>query len=121
MFKELIDSSRDCSDIVVQVIMERVTSIREYTRDNNPLRVLIVGSPHDAECRNARTFLATNRISYEWVDGAKDPDRFPSCVSTDFNGSFALVDGVKFVANPLNNSKSSQRFRDPNRTRKDPI
>jgi len=47
------------------------------------------------------TFLATNRISYEWVDGAKDPELIPSCAPTDFNGSFALVDGNEFVANPL--------------------
>lgn len=101
MFKELIDSSPECSNLIVKVMMERVTAIREYTRENNPLRVLVVGEPHDTECRNVRTFLSTNRIPYEWVDGERDPGRIPLCVPGDFKGSFVMVDKEVFVADPL--------------------
>jgi len=76
-FKELIDSSTECTNLVVQTMTKRLASMREYMRENNPLRVLVVGSPYSDECRDVRGFLALNRIPYEWVDGEREPDRIP--------------------------------------------
>ena len=82
-FKELIDMSRECSAVIMQTMMQRVTKIQEYIRDNSESRVLVVGSQYDTDCRDIRTFLSMNRIPYEWVDKDRDPDRVPSCMPED--------------------------------------
>ena len=43
-FKELLDSSAECASTIVHTMTQRITAIREYTKANNPLRVLVVGS-----------------------------------------------------------------------------
>jgi thioredoxin reductase (NADPH) len=100
-FKELLDSSAEFANTIVHAMTQRVTAIREYVQDNNPLRVLVVGSQYDAECRDIRTFLSLNRISYEWIDSERDPDRVPLCVLSDPSGPFVLVDGSEIVMRPL--------------------
>jgi thioredoxin reductase (NADPH) len=87
---------------------QRITAIREYTQDNNPLRVLVVGSQYDTECRNIRTFLSLNRILYEWIDNERDPDRVPLCVISDPSGPFVLVDGSVIVNRPLTARKVAE-------------
>jgi thioredoxin reductase (NADPH) len=101
LFKELIDSSPECSNLVVQVMMKRVTAIRDYTRDNNPLRALVVGSQYDAECRDIRVFLSLNRIPYEWCDSGRETDRIPAYVPAGLSGSFVLVDKSVLIYAPL--------------------
>lgn len=61
-FRELIDSASECSDLVVKVMMKRVTMMQENMRETNPLRVLVIGPPYDADCRDIRAFLSMNRI-----------------------------------------------------------
>ena len=100
-FKELIDSSTECTNLVVQTMTKRLASMREYMRENNPLRVLVVGSPYSDECREVRGFLALNRIPYEWVDGERDPDRIPESKPAGFTGAFVVVDNISFVGGPL--------------------
>lgn len=107
-FKELLDSSAECARTIVHTMTQRITAIREYTQDNNPLRVLIVGSQYDSECRNIRTFLSLNRIPYEWVDNERDPDRVPLCVISDPSGPFVLVDGSVIVNRPLTTRKVAE-------------
>jgi thioredoxin reductase (NADPH) len=107
-FKELLDSSVECASTIVHTMMQRVTAIREYSQDNNPLRVLVVGSQYDTECRNIRTFLSLNRIPYEWVDNERDPDRVPLCVVSDPSGPFVLVDGSVIVTRPLTARKVAE-------------
>jgi thioredoxin reductase (NADPH) len=99
-FKELIDSSADCSAIIMQTMSKRVTMIQDYIRGNDPTRVLVVGSQYDTDCRDIRTFLSMNRIPYEWVDRERDPERVPSCMPADLNGPAVVVDRAFCVGQP---------------------
>jgi thioredoxin reductase (NADPH) len=101
MFKELIGTSAECTKLIVQTMMKRVTATREYVLENDPLRVLVVGTQHDPDCRSVRTFLSTNRIPYEWVDSERDPDRVTLCMPANFVGAFAIVDGNRCIGEPL--------------------
>jgi thioredoxin reductase (NADPH) len=100
-FKELIDSSPECANLVVQTMTKRLTSIQEYMRENNPLRVLVVGSQYNDECRLVRSFLALNHVPYEWVDGDREPERIPSDGAATSNGAFVVVDKSVFLGEPL--------------------
>ena len=99
-FKELIDMSPACSSIILQTMSQRITMISEYVRDNNATRVLVVGSQYDTDCRDIRTFLAMNRIPYEWVDKERDPDRVPACMPADLSGPAVVVDRAFCVGQP---------------------
>ena len=123
-FKELIDSSADCTNLVVQTMTKRLASMREYMRENNPLRVLVVGSQYSDECRDVRAFLALNRIPYEWVDDEREPDRIPASKPVDFIGSFVVVDNVSFVGGPLTVRKLAEALgisTKPNRSEYDVV
>lgn len=100
-FKELIDSSPECANLVVQTMTRRLTSIQEYMRENNPLRVLVVGSQYSDECRVVRSFLALNRIPYEWVDIDREPERIPRHLPEGSRQAFAVVDNSTFLGEPL--------------------
>jgi thioredoxin reductase (NADPH) len=99
-FKELIDMSPECSSIILQTMAKRVTMIQEYVRDNSESRVLVVGSQYDTDCRDIRTFLAMNKIPYEWVDRDRDPERVPSCMPADLSGPAVVVDRAFCVGQP---------------------
>ncbi len=101
LFQELIDFSPECSDIIVHTMMKRVATIREYVRDNSPMRAVIAGTQYDTECRDIRMFLSLNRIPYLWVDNERDPERVPLCVLSDPTGAFVLVDDSVLVIRPL--------------------
>ena len=58
--KSFSDSSAERASTIVHTMTQRITAIREYTQDNNPLRVLVVGSQYDSECRNIRTLLVSD-------------------------------------------------------------
>jgi thioredoxin reductase (NADPH) len=100
-FKELIDSSAECSRLIMQVMTKRVTMIRDHMRENNPLRVVMVGSQYDTECRDIRSFLSLNRIPYEWVDRTHGTDRLPFCMPTDAPGPFVVVDQSICIEQPI--------------------
>jgi thioredoxin reductase (NADPH) len=104
-FKELIGSSLECTNVVVQTMTKRLTAIREYMRENSPLRVLIVGSQYSQECRDVRAFLALNRIPYEWVDADREPERVPVLVPPNFTGAFAVLDTSVFVGGATHRSQ----------------
>jgi thioredoxin reductase (NADPH) len=100
-FKELIDSSPECSRLIMQVMTKRVTMLRDHMRENNPLRVVVVGSQYDTECRDIRSFLSLNRIPYEWVDRTHGTDRLPFCMPVESVGPFVLVDQSICVEQPI--------------------
>ncbi len=100
-FKELMDTSPECANLVVQTMTKRLTSIQEYMRENNPLRVLVVGSQYNDECRLVRSFLALNHIPYEWVDPDREPERVPSDGVATSKGAFVVVDNAVFLGEPL--------------------
>jgi thioredoxin reductase (NADPH) len=91
-FKELIDTSTECSSLVMQTMAKRVSMIQEFMRGNDPTRVLVVGSQYDTDCRDIRTFLSMNRIPYEWVDREREPERVPACMSEHRDGPAVVVD-----------------------------
>ena len=111
LFQELIDFSPECSDIIVHTMMKRVTTIREYIRDNSPLRALVAGSQYDPECRDIRMFLSLNHIPYQWVDNQRDPDRVPLCVSSDPAGPFVLIGNSVLITRPLTVRKVAEALK----------
>ena len=108
LFKELMDSSPESSNLIVQKMMKRVTTMRDYVRDNSPQRAVVAGSQYDSECRDIRMFLSLNRIPYQWVDSERDPDRVPLCVLADPSGTFVLVDNSVLVVRPLTARKVAE-------------
>jgi len=107
-FKELLDSSAECANAIVHTMTQRITAIREYTLDNNPRRVLVVGSQYDTECRDIRAFLSLNRIPYQWVDNERDPERVPLCLLSAPSGPFVLIDGSVLIHRPLTARKVAE-------------
>lgn len=99
-FKELIDTSPACSAIILQTMSARMTMLQEYIRENNSTRVLVVGSQYDTDCRDIRSFLTMNRIPYEWVDRARDPERVPVCLPVEETGPVVVVDRAYCVGQP---------------------
>ena len=99
-FKEMIDSSPECSALIMKTMMDRVTMIQEYIRENPASRVLVVGSQYDTDCRDIRSFLSINRIPFEWVDRAREPDRVPSCMRPDMDGPAVVIDREHCVGQP---------------------
>lgn len=117
-FKELIDESTACSAAIMQMMTKRITMISEFIRENNPVRVLVVGSQYDTDCRDIRSFLSMNRVPYEWVDREREPERIPSCMPPDHQGPAVVVDGdrclgqaptVRIVADALGYNTEPRR------------
>ena len=99
-FKEMIDSSSECSALIMKTMMERVSRLQEYVRENPASRVLVIGSQYDTDCRDIRSFLSINRIPFEWVDRDREPDRVPSCMPANVNGPAVVVDREHCVGQP---------------------
>ncbi|MGI4828309.1 MAG: FAD-dependent oxidoreductase [Janthinobacterium lividum] len=99
-FKEMIDASAESSALIMKTMTDRVTLIQEYIRDHPAARVLVVGSQYDTDCRDIRSFLAANRIPYEWVDRDREPDRIPPCMSASMDGPAVVIDRERCVGQP---------------------
>ncbi|HEY4356637.1 MAG TPA: FAD-dependent oxidoreductase [Acidobacteriaceae bacterium] len=99
-FQELIRTSETCSGIILQTMNDRLQRVQRYTLEMSSSRVLVVGSQYDVDCREIRTFLSMNRISYEWVDRERDPERVPNCMPTDLSGPAVVVDRTFCVGQP---------------------
>ncbi|HEY4008813.1 MAG TPA: FAD-dependent oxidoreductase, partial [Acidobacteriaceae bacterium] len=100
MFKELLDSSKDCRALVMETMTNRLTRIQDRMVDVPAARVLVVGSQYDTDCRDIRSFLSVNRIPYEWVDREREPERIPSCMPREHNGPSVVVDHAFCVGQP---------------------
>ncbi len=99
-FKDMLASSRKCSDLVIGVMTDRLKMIREHMQSNNQFRVEVTGSSDDSGCREVRTFLSQNHIAYRWKDHDPLSELGNSC-----NGSSIIVDGVISVGCPLTAQK----------------
>ena len=99
-FKEMIDSSPECSALIMKTMMERVTKIQNYVLENPASRVLVVGSQYDVDCRDIRSFLSSNRILFEWVDRDREPDRVPACMPREMQGPAVVIDRKHCVQQP---------------------
>ncbi len=95
--KELIDSSAECSALIMKTMTDRVTRLQDYVRENPASRVLVIGSQYDTDCRDIRSFLSVNRIPYEWVDRDREPDRVPACMPPEMNGPAVVIDRERCV------------------------
>ncbi len=99
-FKELIDSSEECSAIIMKTMSQRVSMIQDYVRTNDATRVLVVGSQYDTDCRDIRQFLSMNRIPYQWLDREREPERVPACIPDRNGGPSVVVDHAFCVGQP---------------------
>jgi len=100
LFKELLDSSKDCRALVMEAMTSRLNRLQDKILDIPVARVLVVGSQYDTDCRDIRSFLSVNRIPYEWVDRERDSDRIPACMPKDLNGPSVIVDHAFCVGQP---------------------
>jgi thioredoxin reductase (NADPH) len=100
LFKELLDSSKDCRALVMETMTKRLSNIQGRMADIPVARVLVIGSQYDDDCRDIRGFLTSNRIPYEWVDRAREPERIPSCMSDTGDGPAVVVDRAFCVGQP---------------------
>lgn len=100
LFKELLDSSKDCRALVMETMTSRLNLLQDRMVDVPVARVLVVGSQYDTDCRDIRTFLSVNRIPYEWVDREREPERIPSCMTKEINGPAVVVDRAFCVGQP---------------------
>jgi thioredoxin reductase (NADPH) len=96
-FKDMIASSPRCNEIVMNVMTRRLKMIQDHMQVNDSLRVLVVGSKYNAECREIRDFLSQNHISYRWTDHDHAVSQ-PGMSSTE---PFVVVDQSKVVGCPL--------------------
>ena len=99
-FHALIRDSKEASALVLQTMSDRLVRVKTHVAEIPPSRVIILGTEYDTDCRDIRSFLAANRIPYEWVDREREPGRVPSCVPKDVAGPAVVIDGQNCLKQP---------------------
>jgi thioredoxin reductase (NADPH) len=107
-FKEMIDSSPECSGLILKTMTDRLNYIQDHMMEIPASRVLVVGSQYDTDCRDIRSFLSVNRIPYEWVDREREPERVPMCMSRELSGPAVIIDREFCVGQPPTVRKVAQ-------------
>jgi thioredoxin reductase (NADPH) len=97
--QNLIRDSKEASALILQTMNDRVLRVQQYVSTLPSARVLILGSKYDTDCRDLRTFLASNRIPYEWVDRDLEPERVPQ-FRVENMASAVSIDGKVFDHTP---------------------
>ena len=101
---ELVQSSEKCCAVIMKTMIDRLSHVQQFALDTPSARVLIVGTQYDDDCRDIRAFLSANRIPYEWIDHAKEPERVPTCMLDRGGAPYAspsvVVDRQKCVDTP---------------------
>jgi thioredoxin reductase (NADPH) len=98
--QELIRDFSSCSATIYQTMTDRLSMAPQYVKNTPSSRVLLVGSPYDADCRGIRSFLSANRVQYDWVDSELEPERVPSTVPPGHYGVAVVVDGTTRLPTP---------------------
>jgi thioredoxin reductase (NADPH) len=98
--QNLIRDSKEASALILQTMNERLMSVQQYVSTLPSARVLILGSKYDTDCRDIRSFLASNRIPYEWVDREQEPERLPQFMPEDMGCPAVAIDGKLFDHTP---------------------
>jgi thioredoxin reductase (NADPH) len=98
--QELIRDFAPSGRAIFQTMMDRLSMAKQYVKDTPTSRVLLVGSPYDADCRNIRSFLSANRVQYDWVDSELEPERAASCTPLGHQGAAVMVDGAHCLPRP---------------------
>jgi thioredoxin reductase (NADPH) len=121
--QNLIKDSKEASALILQTMNERLMRVQEYVSTMPSSRVLILGSKYDTDCRDIRTFLASNRIPYEWVDREKEPERLPPSMTSDTACPAVAIDGKLFDSMPTVRevAEALQLQTKPNRDRYDVV
>ena len=97
--QNLIRDSKEASALILQTMNDRLLRVQQYVSTLPSARVLIFGSKYDTDCRDLRTFLASNRIPYEWVDRDLEPERVPQFMVENM-ASAVSIDGKVFDHTP---------------------
>jgi thioredoxin reductase (NADPH) len=97
--QNLIRDSKEASALILQIMNDRLLRVQQYVSTLPSARVLIFGSKYDTDCRDLRTFLASNRIPYEWVDRDLEPERVPQFMVENM-ASAVSIDGKVFDHTP---------------------
>jgi len=97
--QNLIRDSKEASALILQTMNDRLLRVQQYVSTLPSARVLIFGSKYDTDCRDLRTFLASNRIPYEWVDRDLEPERAPQFMVENM-ASAVSIDGKVFDHTP---------------------
>ena len=79
--QELIRDSSLSGATIFQTMTDRLSLAPQYVKETPSSRVLLVGSPYDAQCRAIRSFLSANQVQYDWVNSELEPERASSCVA----------------------------------------
>ena len=98
--QNLIRDSKEASALILQTMNERLMSVQQYVSTLPSARVLILGSKYNTDCRELRSFLASNRIPYECVDPELEPERVPPSIPGDLGCSTVAIDGKLFGHTP---------------------
>ena len=98
--QELIRDFAPSGRAIFQTMMDRLSMAKQYLKDTPTSRVLLVGSPYDADCRSIRSFLSANRVQYDWVDSELEPERAASCTPSGHEGVAVMVDGAHCLPTP---------------------
>jgi thioredoxin reductase (NADPH) len=99
-FQNLIRDSKEASAMILQTMNDRLIGAQKYAKTVPSSRVLILGTQHEADCRDIRAFLSANRIPYEWVDREREPQRVPDGVPPDSGCPAVVIDGHIFTHPP---------------------
>ncbi len=98
--QELIRDFASSGRTIFQTMMDRLSMAKQYVEDTPTSRVLLVGSPYDADCRSIRSFLSASRVQYDWVDSELEPERAASCIPLGHEGVAVMVDGARCLPAP---------------------
>ncbi len=98
--QELIRDSSSSGTTIFQTMMDRLSTVEQHAKATPTSRVLLVGSPYDAECRGIRSFLTANRVQYDWVDSELAPERAFPFVPPEHVGAAVVVDGARRLLTP---------------------
>ncbi len=98
--QELIRDFPSAGRTIFQTMMDRLSMAKQYVEDTPTSRVLLVGSPYDADCRSIRSFLSASRVQYDWVDSELEPERAASCIPLGHEGVAVMVDGAHCLPAP---------------------
>ncbi len=99
-FKYMLDTSPECSALIMKTMSDRISLIQEFARDTPATRVLVIGAQYDTDCRDIRSFLSINRIPYKWIDRDKHPEYIPACMPRNVEGPSVVIDRQICVGQP---------------------
>jgi thioredoxin reductase (NADPH) len=98
--QELVRDSPSAAEIIFSTMTTRVGQAQVVARDTPSSRVYVIGSKYDTNCRAVRSFLAANRIQYNWKPTFDEPDVAELSVEID-RGVPLLNPTVREVAEAL--------------------